>query len=83
MIHLKGCLFGSPSYFSASALYRPARCNDKTTLHYCCRYGLGSRVKYGYGRTEKTSSHEVATVSTCATSSMAPKQSNIQGIRGA
>ena len=28
------------------------------------------------------SSHEVATVSTCATSSMASQQSNIQGIRG-
>ena len=31
-----------------------AASNHETTLHYCCRYGFGSRVNYDYGRTEKT-----------------------------
>jgi hypothetical protein len=72
-----------PAYIGGVVLRSGLR--DETVLHYCCRYGFGSRFKYGHGRTEKTvsnSSHEVATVSTCATSSMASQQSNIQGIRG-
>jgi len=62
--------------------FRSARCNDETVLHYCCRYGFDRRIKYGYGSTEKNSSYEVATVSTCAASSMASQQSNIRGILG-
>jgi hypothetical protein len=28
--------------------------SDETPLHYCRRYGFDSRIKYGYGSTEKT-----------------------------
>jgi hypothetical protein len=41
--------------------FQAARCNDETALHYCCRYGFGSRVKYGHGSTEKASLSEKAT----------------------
>jgi len=27
---------------------------DETALHYCCRHGFGTRVKYGYGSAKKT-----------------------------